>query len=261
MIREGLPCKLVLIYHIQRMSRIIRAFSTDAHLQKVGENLVLGVEESQHLSRVLRLESGRRIEVLDGQGRILSMQCDQISYRQVSGQIIEEQSVLPSQPRFQIAVALIKAGRWDGIIRPLTELGVSRITPLHTERTDFPRNSVRWEPRLKKWNRSAIEACKQSGNPWLPQIDSPMTFEEYLSEELERDMFLASLRPSALTLNISASSTLISLLIGPEGGWTDGEETLAIKRGVSLFSIGTNVLRAETAASSALAVAKAKILD
>ena len=114
---------------------------------------------------------------------------------------------------------------------------------------------------MLKWNRNAMEACKQSGNPWLPKIDEPISFSNFLSENQKKrgDSWLPYQVPLHFTED--QASDHIALLIGPEGGWTqEKEEDLAEKMGVEGFSLGSNVLRVETAAVSALTVAKASFL-
>ena len=157
---------------------------------------------------------------------------------------------------------MTKANRWEEIIRPLTEMGVGRITPLLTERTEVRMPSGKETEKLAKWRKLAIEACKQSGNPWLPEIDSPLKFGELLPDKENRS-FIASIRLSfgKSLADFESPPSGALLIIGPEGGWTDGEEDWALENGAVPFSLGPNVLRTETAALCALAVARADFLD
>jgi 16S rRNA (uracil1498-N3)-methyltransferase len=141
-------------------------------------------------------------------------------------------------------------------------MGVGGIIPLFTERTEVRISTEKVRGKLAKWKKLAVEACKQSGNPWLPEIEAPIKFGE-LPLKKEQACFIASLRSrsrkSLPALETSSSEFL--LFIGPEGGWTQREEEIASDKGAVPFSLGPNVLRSETAALCALAVARAGFLD
>ena len=106
----------------------------------------------------------------------------------------------------------------------------------------------------------AIEACKQSGNPWLPQLDQPITLSEYLNDRTEL-IWVASLTESTSQLKFDRQQDSIDILIGPEGGWTDSEESKFKECGANFFSLGKYTLRAETAGISALAVARSQFIE
>ena len=105
-----------------------------------------------------------------------------------------------------------------------------------------------------------MEACKQSGNPWLPQIDRPVSFDNYL-RECSENMVVAGLAPKLTPLRVEDGNKRLDILIGPEGGWTDQEEEALSEKGARFFTLGRYTLRAETAALTALAVARSQFLD
>ena len=243
------------------MTRKFRAFSP-MELSVGDDELVLGEEESHHLGKVLRAQIGSSVEILDGRGSLAEAEISEIDRKTTRVRILERKSFPPPNPFVRIAVAMTKSSRWDEIIRPLTEMGVGRITPLLTERTEIRISSGKEKDKLAKWRKLAIEACKQSGNPWLPEIDSPLRLGELLPDK-ERASFIASLRlgPVKSLADFESPPSGSLLIIGPEGGWTEGEEDLALEKGAVPFSLGPNVLRTETAAVCALAVARAGFLD
>ena len=218
------------------MTRKFRAFSP-IELSKGQDELVLGEEESHHLGKVLRARNGVSVEILDGKGFLAQGEISEMDRRQ-SGLGYWKENRCPRQPPFfRIAVAMTKANRWEEIIRPLTEMGVGRITPLLTERTEVRMPSGKETEKLAKWRKLAIEACKQSGNPWLPEIDSPLKFGELLPDKENRS-FIASIRLSfgKSLADFESPPSGALLIIGPEGGWTDGEEDWVFgERGRSLF--------------------------
>ena len=243
------------------MPRIIRSFVSYGKDKKVGDEITLSGEESHHLSKVLRLEPESTIEVLNGEGDRAQVHCLEVGGKEIRTRINSMEHCNVSQPHIRVAVALVKGKKWDDLIRPLTELGAHRITPLITDRTEVRHDSLKFQAKTLKWKRYAIEACKQSGNPWLPAIEEPISFSDFLSENPENERrFLASLSGPASPFRCDQNKKHIALLIGPEGGWSQEEESHAQTFSVEPFSLAGNVLRTETAAVSALAVAKARFL-
>ena len=242
------------------MTRNFRAFSS-TELSEDDDELILDQEESYHLGKVLRAQVGSSLEVLDGRGSLADAEVAQLDRKATRVKILGWKSFAPPKPFFQMAVAMTKANRWEEIIRPLTEMGVGRITPLFTERTEVRIPADKEMGKLAKWRKLAIEACKQSGNPWLPKIDPPVRFEELLQDD-ENLRLMASLRAHSAKplIELERMTDKVQLIIGPEGGWTEEEENLAAENGVNVFSLGPNVLRVETATLCALAVARVGFL-
>jgi 16S rRNA (uracil1498-N3)-methyltransferase len=158
-----------------------------------------------------------------------------------------------------MVLAMTKGGKWEEQIKPLTELGVSRISPIITGRTEIKQGAP-FDKKVDKWNKSAIEACKQSGNPWIPQIDPPVSLENYL-RECKGNLLVAGLAENLNRMPLEATTKEVNILIGPEGGWTDQEEEALCEKGAHFFTLGRYTLRAETAALTALAVARSQFLD
>jgi 16S rRNA (uracil1498-N3)-methyltransferase len=243
------------------MIRKFRAFSS-IELSEGEDELILDEEESYHLGKVLRVQVGSSVEILDGRGSLAEAEIAQLDRRATRVKILGRKSIALPNPFFRMAVAMTKANRWEEIIRPLTEMGVGRITPLVTERTEGRIPSGKEKGKLAKWRKLAIEACKQSGNPWLPEIDLPIRFGELLRDK-ESACFMASLQSHSVKplVEFERKPAKVLLVIGPEGGWTEDEENLAVENGANLFSLGSSVLRTETAALCALAVARVGFLD
>ncbi len=240
------------------MPRIIRTFVSYGKEKKVGDEITLSGEESHHLSKVLRLQPESTIEVLNGMGNRAQVHCLDVREKEIRTRINSIECCLQQHPLIRVAVALVKGKKWGELIRPLTELGAYRITPLITDRTQVRDDSSKFPSKALKWKRYAIEACKQSGNPWLPEIDYPTSFSTFLSDNSKKERrFLASLSDPASPFPNDQGMERIALLIGPEGGWSQEEECLAQTFAVEPFSLAGNILRTETAAVSALAVAKA----
>ena len=238
------------------MTRRIRAYMEQTPTC-VGEECFLSEDEAVHLSRVLRLQTGAKIECLDGKGGCYQAECLEVHRSKVQIRILTIDQSEPQFPEIRLAVALGKANKWEELIRPLTELGINRLTPIVSERTEGEFSLNKFEAKKIRWQKIAQEACKQSGNLWIPEFDQPVAFTELLKQIPEdQDCWMASLHVQSKKFAPSSGRKKISLLIGPEGGWSEKEEQIAQKHGASFFTMGKNTLRLETAAVSALAVAR-----
>jgi 16S rRNA (uracil1498-N3)-methyltransferase len=214
----------------------------------------LDAGESHHFLRVLRGKIGDRITVFDGKGREMHAEVTEISRDAVKFRAISEQKTPPLPIRVTLAQAIPKKN-FDLIVQKAAELGVSSIVPLISERT-LKRPAVAPE----RWREIALEACKQSGNNWLPSIESPQKVSELVPKIANFDMkLIASLQPDAQNLKKileSAPKNLRSVVVfvGPEGDFTPAELALAKSAGCLPLSLGPLVLRAETAAIYTLSI-------
>ncbi len=216
--------------------------STSAHVLVDPDQLdVLSIDDDtvHHLRRVLRLRDGEQVSVTDGGGRwLLAAVCVEGSSLalEAAGEIVIEP---PRADLFTLAVAMPKGDRLDWLVQKVTELGVDRLALLHAERS-----VVRWKPdrvevQLARLRRIADEACRQSRRVWRVEIDAPVEASTVLA-----DFVVAE--PGGRRLE----STDRSVAIGPEGGWSPGELDAARDR----VSLGSNILRTETAAVAATAL-------
>ena len=198
---------------------------------------------------------------MDGKGGRFSAECLEIERSSGKIRILQIEKAMENSPKVRMGVALGKANKWEELIRPLTELGVDRLTPLITERTEGSFLPSKIGDKKDRWKKIAREACKQSGNPWLPIFDHPLSLEEAFSfVPKDEDCWMGSLSAHSTQLSPSADCKKLFILIGPEGGWSPQEEANARISGYSFFSLGAYALRMETAAVSALAVARQKML-
>ena len=244
------------------MARTIRTFFEHAS-QESDEQIILDKIESHHLINVLRLNPNDEVIGLDGMGMVFETIILEPDPKSTVLRVIGKKMMHQPVSSFRMCVALTQGNQWDNIVKPLTELGVSRLSPLLTEYTQCKFNKEKEEQKINKWKRLSIEACKQSGNAWLPSIDSPESFSSFANGCEEGDLILmGSLSSSAKSISTfkQAPRKNYTLLIGPEGGWSNEEERIAVEKNFKIFSIGFNTLRVETAAISSLAVAREKFL-
>jgi len=213
-------------------------------------------EEAKHCAQVLRSSRGDIVEVFDGAGRraratILSVAKSRVT---LGLDVCPPAPVLT--PRITLFQAISKGKTMDLIVQKAVELGVAVIQPVLTRHT-----VVRLEPgeaqrKAEKWQRVALEACKQCGQDTLPEVRIPMSLPEALSIGSPASIrVLASLATGARPLREllrGHAPTCIDVLVGPEGDFSADETAAALAVGFLAATLGSIVLRAETAAIFAL---------
>jgi len=227
------------------------------------KSATLSGDETRHLRDVLRLQSGDEIYVFDGAGREFHCAVEIIAKDSTTLRVIAEAEPARPESRLNLtlAIALLKGEKFDLVIQKGTELGIRRIVPLATERADVRlRDSEDTNKRVTRWRRIALEAAKQSGRAYVPEVAAPLTVDSLLlmpaasetneSAKVTRLMFSEreGRSLSEATNTFSGPPTEIVALVGPEGGWTDGEIGLAREGGWRIVTLGGRTLRAETAA-------------
>ena len=220
-------------------------------------------QELHHLRAVLRLKPGDRLICFDGQGSEYLGTID----RQTSQQVvirIENQLRLSTEQdplTLWLVQALPKSARFDWVVQKATELGVSRISPLITQRTIVRPSSAGAEAKRTRWQRIAQAAAKQCRRATIPTVDAPRRFEEVVTAFSSDSLVLiptleSSTIPIGQVLKAASRVTEVVILIGPEGDFTADEVALAKAHGAQPVSLGPLTLRAETAALASLAVVR-----
>lgn len=230
------------------------------------DRLVLAEEEAHHARQVLRLKTGDQATVFNGQGEAATVRIDEPAGRKLPLTPLQfiQTPLLPCQ--ITLGQAIPKGKTMDLIVQKAVELGVSQIVPLMTERTIVLLESSEIGAKKEKWQRTALEACKQCGRNWLPEIAVPSSFSPFIhTVQDDFDLILiAALTSEAKSLRAHLQSyrdngerplpERLLLLIGPEGDFARNELTEAAQAGARALSLGPNVLRSETAALYGLSV-------
>jgi len=220
-----------------------------------GDTAELRGEEARHLGRVLRAEEGQLYEISDNRSaylaRVEEARGDRVLFR-----LVAPLETVPAPVRITLCAALVKFDAFEWIVEKATELGVERILPVNTARSDkgLFEASVK---RRERWVRIAHEASQQSRRNRLPEILPAARFERCLAVEAEHRYFLeeAAAPPLFGILPAARAGTdRVALLVGPEGGWTGAERELASGADWRPASLAPGVLRAETAAVAALGI-------
>jgi 16S rRNA (uracil1498-N3)-methyltransferase len=213
-------------------------------------SIELPAEESHHAATVIRSKAGEVVQLFDGAGGVATGIIEQVSRRRVVV-AVERITQVPWELNYRLtlAVAMSKSHRQGYMVEKCTELGVAAIWPVIAERSVAKPGDA----AVEKWSRRAIEASKQSGRAWVPQVSPVLGFEEALAQVSGFSLaLLADVNPKAPgvleVLEHSTSAREIIAFVGPEGGWSETERALASAARLSLVRLSPTVLRAETAA-------------
>jgi 16S rRNA (uracil1498-N3)-methyltransferase len=214
----------------------------------------LTADEARHLRDVLRLKAGDEVYVFDGLGH--EFRCTVVKTKRDDAELRIETEVEPAKPESQLqlnlGVALLKGEKFDLVVQKVTELGVQRVTPLITRYADIHlRDQADAAKRVARWQRIALEAAKQSGRAFVPEISLPVAFE---SLEVGGRLGVMFSERGGDSLETLTASDKITALVGSEGGWSDEEIKSARARDFHVITLGGRVLRAETAAITVTAI-------
>lgn len=223
-----------------------------------GGELMLTGGEAHHAARVLRVQTGEPVMVLDGAGGEYRCSVAEVGKREVLLRLVEKKA--HPRPPFQITLlqAIPKGKIIESIIEKATALGAHRIVPLLTERVATRLDAVAAKDKGEKWQQVAVEAIKQCGAAWLPTVEAPVSLRDYLRRHEvfdlamvgalqgearhPRDYFRAH---EAMTRQRPGQ---LAIWIGPEGDLTREELELILATGAKPITLGPLVLRVETAA-------------
>ena len=223
----------------------------------VDEQCDLDDRARYHLARVLRVKTGDRLSIFNGDGNNYQGAIVSTTKHQVSVLIDSiEQAGTESSLNTCLALGVSKGDRFEWAIKKATELGVTSIVPILSQRVDVRLSLDRWHKKQEHWQQVVISACEQSGRAVVPEVQEPTTLSQWLSD-VEADCKLV-LDPEATPSAINDQPASIALLIGPEGGLAASELALAWDNGFSAMRLGPRVLRTETAPLVALSVLGAR---
>jgi 16S rRNA (uracil1498-N3)-methyltransferase len=218
-------------------------------------------DDERHAAKVLRLSRGDPLVGLDGRGGVWPLSVASVERTGVALEPRGAELRLPRAgepgselPRVELAACVPQGARAEDLLDRLVQLGVDRVTWLFAERSQGDDRQRR--PRTERWERVAREACKQARRAWLPEIRGPQEAAELLRAEPGGTTVLASPRAERKLVELvrDGATAGLRILVGPEGGWTAGEEARMVGLGAQPAAIGPLLLRVETAAEAAAAI-------
>ena len=212
-------------------------------------------EEFHHAARVVRLRDGEEIEVFDGKGHAARGRVQSIDRDALHIEVVSDIESRESRVRIHLAPAIIQLDKFELVLQKATELGSASITPLVADRTEV--REERYRGKRERWEKIVLEAVKQSGRALIPPVNEPAQFDTIAKTSDARIVFDADEAPHATLPAVDD----VTILIGPEGGWSEREIALARQAGCMFERLGPRRLRAETAAIAALSIMAARYGD
>lgn len=232
------------------------------------KQILIQGEQARYLSLVLRVKPGELLTIFDGQGHRYICKVSKIHKKEVLAEKIKKEIYSAESPiSIVLAQGIPKSNKMDFIVQKSTELGVQRIIPLITERTQ-----VRHSEKVERWRKIALSSSQQSGREKIPEVDEPIGFEEFIKVQNATSLPSSSYKGIILSeeekernlkkiLNDLQHANKITLLVGPEGGFSRDEESAALHKGFISGSLGPRILRTETAPIAAISIIQYELGD
>ncbi|MBE6542390.1 MAG: 16S rRNA (uracil(1498)-N(3))-methyltransferase [Ruminococcaceae bacterium] len=231
-----------------------RFFVTASDIESRGEAKFIHItgDDASHISRVLRMKIGEHITACDMRG----CEYETVIIRtgnEVILQVLSEKES-DNEPPYKAVVyqALVKGDRFDTVLQKSTELGVSEIVPMITSRCTVKLTESEYVKKVERWQKIVREAAKQCGRAIIPTVKYPMKFSDSLKEASLADLPLFCYEgegtlPLSTIANDVSSPQSVSVMIGPEGGYSVDEAEEAKEAGMKMTGLGRRILRTETA--------------
>jgi 16S rRNA (uracil1498-N3)-methyltransferase len=221
-----------------------------------GPQIIMTGDDLRHIRTVLRKQPGDLLILLDGKGKEYTARIVRMERTEIIAEVVSEITREAPHPIITLCQGLPKADKMDWIVQKATELGVSAVVPLITERTIVKIKDE--EKRVSRWQKIAREAAMQSNRVDIPAIGRIASFKDFLRTQDPEPGTLLLLPweegtvPIKDILRETSGIKKIIVLIGPEGGFSEAEAGAARGKGFHLVSLGPNILRTETAAIAVL---------
>lgn len=218
-------------------------------------------EDVKHIYKVLRLKSGDKININDCEGTEYLGEIKSINKDSVSVTLIDKLSINNESPiEVYLYQGLPKASKMDLIVQKSVELGIVEVTPIITERV-ITKGEIGEFKKVDRWNKIALEACKQCKRSIIPKIKPPLEFQEFINEIKNMDLVIVPYENEngygikKVAKSIDKNSVhKAAIVIGPEGGFEENEINLLRGNGAYIVTLGPRILRTETAGLVTLSI-------
>ena len=225
-----------------------------------GADIVLPEQAGEHVARVLRLERGHPLILFNGDGREYRAEIAQLAKRAVTARVLDGGTPENRESTLELTLAqgVARGEKMDLILQKATELGVARIVPLITGRTEVKLDAERTGRRLAHWQAVIAGACEQSGRTVLPVLEAPVRLANWVVGLDARSGLRLALDPLG-TMSPRSLPPLqtVTLVVGPEGGLSDQDLGMLDQADFNGLRLGPRILRTETAGLAAIAALQA----
>lgn len=238
----------------------MRRFFTDPENIRGSEIRIY--EDAAHITRVLRMNAGDEIAVFDGSGIEYTATLVSIGPKECVAEISDRHKS-ESEPSLKVYLyqGIPKSGKMETIVQKLVELGAYRIIPVEMERCVVRLDEKRKLEKTKRWNKVSVEAAKQCGRSVIPTVESPIRFREAVDEMKSLDLAVMPYevlghegKRGLKELLKDFCGESVGILVGPEGGFSDGEAKMAEEAGINRIGLGRRILRTETVGSAVVPI-------
>ena len=218
-----------------------------------GLSMSLDESQSHYLNKVLRMEAGRELQVFNGDGKEYRATITKVDKRAVEIAVLSGAEINRESPlHTHLAIGISRGERMDWVLQKATELGVTKITPLFTERTEVRLQGERLEKKIQHWQQITLSACEQCQRNVPPQLLPAQDISSFLPQD-NSALKLVLHHRSEQTLRQLPPPSSVTLLVGPEGGLSEREIESAVRQfDYTPLTLGPRVLRTETAPVAAL---------
>src|ERR1043166_3686997 len=226
--------------------------------------LMLRDAAAPHARGCLRMERGDRVVIFNGRGREITAEIVELAKHEIRLRKLQASETQPLRCRITLGQAIPKGKNMDLIAEKAVEIGAAEISPLSSERTIVDLDQKEAEQKREKWQQIAIEAAKQCGQNWLPEVNAPRKLKEFFAQSGSFDLrLIGSLQPDAVHLKKILADYIgqhrdrpknILMMVGPEGDFTPAELALAKSHGCLPITLGPIILRVGHAAVFCLSV-------
>lgn len=220
--------------------------------------VIITGDDIKHITKVLRKGIGDVLTVSDGHGMEYEVKIAQMDKGKIHADIIQKIQSQMQTLEITLYQALPKSDKMDTIIQKCTELGIAKIVPYISEYTVVTIDDKKFDKKLERWRKIALEACKQCGRPIMPEIAQIHGFDNLLNEINSYDLSILAYEKENSSikklLSQSSSSKKIAVIVGPEGGFSSEEVRKITNHGAKSVGLGPRILRTETAGMAILCI-------
>jgi 16S rRNA (uracil1498-N3)-methyltransferase len=234
---------------------------TRSHVEmplQAGDEIALPEDVATHLLRVLRLQEGDPCVLFNGDGHDYDARITAIGKREARAQVLSARRVDNESPlRVTLLQGIARGEKMDWILQKATELGVDRILPVSSDRSEVKLDAQRAEKRLAHWRGIVVSACEQSGRAVVPDISPPQALAQAAALRNGSGFILDPFAGASLASLQGETLRDCTIAIGPEGGWSPRDREQLLAAGFAGLRLGPRVLRTETAGIAAIAALQA----
>ena len=228
----------------------------------VGQEVVLPEDAAAHLVRVLRLQPGDACVLFNGDGHDYEARIVAAGKREARADVLSARRVDNEAPlRVTLLQGIARGEKMDWILQKATELGIARILPASSDRSEVKLDAQRADKRLAHWRGIVVSACEQSGRATLPEVAAPQSLAQAAAMREGRGFILDPFAEASLSSLRGIQLHACTLAIGPEGGWSPRDREHLVAAGYEGLKLGPRVLRTETAGIAAIAALQAACGD